>query len=72
MPDVLVDIHLEEQEWDAAIAIAEERTWGYNLLEKVANTVIPHRPNWVIRVALEQANDLIVQTQSKLYPAAAE
>jgi len=72
MPDVLVDIHLEAQEWDAAIAIAEERTWGYNLLEKVANTVIPHRPNWVIRVALEQANDLIVQTQSKLYPAAAE
>ena len=34
--------------------------------------LISQRPDWVIRVALKQANELIVQTQSKLYPAAAE
>jgi len=72
MPDVLVDIHLEEHEWDAAIALAEKQTWGYNLLEKVAAAVTPHRPDWVIYVALKQADALIVKTQSNLYPAAAE
>ncbi|MEW5873219.1 MAG: hypothetical protein AB1894_28425 [Chloroflexota bacterium] len=72
MPDVLADIHLEEHEWDAAIALAEKQTWPFTLLEKVADAVTPHRPDWVIRVALKQADALIVQTQSKLYPAAAE
>jgi uncharacterized Zn finger protein len=72
MTDVLADIYLEEHEWNAAIALAEKQTWSYNLLEKVADAVTQHRPDWVIRVALKQANDLIVQTQSKLYPAAAE
>jgi uncharacterized Zn finger protein len=71
-PSIMVDIHLEEQEWDAAITIAEKQTWAYNLLEKVADTVITSRPDWVIRVALKQADDLIVKTQSNLYPAAAQ
>ncbi|HEY4491055.1 MAG TPA: hypothetical protein VI958_03600, partial [Acidobacteriota bacterium] len=47
--DILVDIHLEESEWDAAIKIAEKQSLTFNLLEKVADTVIPHRPDWVIR-----------------------
>jgi uncharacterized Zn finger protein len=72
MPDTLVDIHLEEHEWDAAIAIAEKQTWAYNLVEKVADAVIPHRPDWVIRIALKQADALIIKTQSNLYPAAAK
>lgn len=70
-PEVLADIYLEEDEWDAAIALAEKNTWGYNLLEKVADAAILHRPDWVIRVATRQADDLIGRTQSKLYPAAA-
>ena len=68
---VLVDIHLEEKEWDAAIKIAEKETFSFNLLEKVADAVIPQRPDWVIRVAIKQAESLIAQTQSKLYPVAA-
>ncbi len=66
-----MDIHLEESEWDAAIKIAEKETWSSHLLEKVADAVIPQRPDWVIRVSIKQAENLIAQTQSKLYPVAA-
>lgn len=69
--DVLVDIHLEEGDWDAAIKVAEQDSWSFNLLEKVADAVIPYRPDWVIRVSLKQSDDLIEKTQSKLYPIAA-
>ncbi len=68
---VLIDIHLDEKDWDAAIKIAELYTWSFDLLEKVANTVVPYRPDWVIRVSLKQSDALIAKTQSKLYPIAA-
>jgi uncharacterized Zn finger protein len=68
---VLVDIHLDEKDWDSAIQVAERDIWSFNLLEKVADAVIPHRPDWVIRIALKKSDDLILQTQSKLYPIAA-
>ena len=68
---VLVDIHLEEKDWDSAIKVVERDRWSFQLLEKVAETLIPHRPDWVIRVSLKQSDDLIVQTQSKYYPIAA-
>jgi uncharacterized Zn finger protein len=42
------------------------------VLEKVAEAVIPHRPDWVIRVAIRKADDLIAKTQSNLYPIAAQ
>ena len=69
--DVLVDIYLEEKDWDSAIRVAEQDSWSFNLLEKVADAVIPYRPDWVIRVSLKQSDDLIEKTQSKLYPIAA-
>ena len=68
---VLVDIHMDEKDWDAAIQVAERDIWSFRLLEKVADAVIPHRPDWVIRVSLKQSDQLISQTQSKLYPTAA-
>ena len=70
--DVLADIHLEEKEWDAAIKIAEKDFGSYRLLERVADAVIPHRPDWVIRVSIKKAEGLIEKTQSNLYPVAAE
>jgi uncharacterized Zn finger protein len=70
-PDILVDIHLDEKDWDAAIAIAEKDIWSYQLLEKVADALIPHRPDWVIRTAIKQSDSLIEKTQSNLYPGAA-
>ena len=70
-PGVLVDILLDEKDWDAAIAIAEKQIWIPQLLEKVADALIPHRPDWVIRIAIKQSNSLIEKTQSNLYPGAA-
>jgi uncharacterized Zn finger protein len=70
-PDVLVDILLDEKDWDAAIAIAEKQIWIHQLLEKVADALIPHRPDWVIHIAIKQSNSLIEKTQSNLYPGAA-
>lgn len=70
-PDVLVDIHLEEGDWDAAIKVSEQYAFSFNLIEKVADAVISHRPDWVIRVSLKQSDELIEKTQSKLYPIAA-
>jgi len=69
--DILVDIHLEENEWDEAIKIAQRDIFSFHLLEKVADALIPHRPDWVTCVAIKQAENLITQTQSKLYPVAA-
>jgi uncharacterized Zn finger protein len=71
MTETMIDISLEEKEWDAAIAIAEKHVWSYYLLENVADAVIPYRPDWVIRISLNQSDQLIEKTQSKLYPAAA-
>jgi uncharacterized Zn finger protein len=68
---ILVDIRLEEKDWDSAIKVVEQDRWSFQLLEKVAEAVIPHRPDWVIRVSLKQSDQLISQTQSKLYPIVA-
>ena len=69
--DILVNIHLEEGEWDKAIKIAQRDLFSLHLLEKVADALIPHRPDWVIQTSIKQAENLIAQTQSKLYPVAA-
>jgi uncharacterized Zn finger protein len=72
MKNTLVDIHLEEKEWDAAIAVAERETWSTNLLETVADKLIAIRPDWVIRISIKQSDRLIKKTQSNLYPEAAK
>ncbi|NOH03385.1 MAG: hypothetical protein HND47_16190 [Chloroflexi bacterium] len=69
--EILVDIHLEEKEWDEAIKATKEDFGSFHLLEKVADALIPHRPDWVLRISIKQAESLIEQTQSKLYPVAA-
>jgi tetratricopeptide (TPR) repeat protein len=69
--EVLVDIYLEEEDWDAAIKIAEQYAFSFNLIEKVADAVISRRPDWVIQISLKQSDDLIEKTQSKLYPIVA-
>lgn len=69
--DIMVDIHLEEGEWDEAIKDAQRDIFSHHLLEKVADALIPYRPDWVIHTSIKQAEDLIAQTQSKLYSVAA-
>jgi uncharacterized Zn finger protein len=70
--DVLVDVYLLEQNWDAAIHVANKAgDWSYTLIEKVADAVSPHRPDWVIQASIKQAEGLIEKTQSKYYAVAA-
>jgi uncharacterized Zn finger protein len=71
-PNVLVDIYLSEEEWDQAIGIAGKNgEWNFSLIEKVADAVLPFRPDWVIQASRKQAEGLIAKTQSKYYSIAA-
>ncbi|MCI0487228.1 MAG: SWIM zinc finger family protein [Blastocatellia bacterium] len=68
----LAEVLLFEEEWDVAIKVADEHKNNYHLVATVADAVISHNPEWVIRASLKQAEDLIVQTKSNLYPHAAD
>ena len=68
----LAEVLLCEQEWDAAIKVAEQKGAYHTVVETVAEALVPHRPEWVMRASIKQAEDLIVQTKSNLYPAAAD
>ena len=68
--EAIATVYLYEQEWDAAIAVAEKSAYDYSLREKVADAVIAHRPDWVIRISIQEAEKLIEPTQSKYYPHA--
>jgi len=68
----LAEVLIEEQEWDAAIKVAEEETYDYRLIAIVADALIAHRPEWVIRASVKQADGLITKTQSKYYTYAAD
>jgi uncharacterized Zn finger protein len=70
--DVLVDVYLFEETWDQAIGIADQAgEWNYSLIEKVAEAVLPFRPDWVIQASRKQAEGLIAKTKSKYYCVAA-
>jgi uncharacterized Zn finger protein len=68
---VLADVYLLEEKWDAAIRLADQSAWDYRLVQKVAEAIIAHRPDWVIQASRKQAESLIERTQSKYYPHAA-
>jgi uncharacterized Zn finger protein len=57
--------------------IAEQRQFTIrrniaHLVAIVAEALIAHRPEWVIRASINQADGLIARTQSKYYFYAAE
>lgn len=68
----LVEVRLEEQDWDSAMAVANKQKTDYRLVATVADALIVHRPEWVIRASIKQADALIERRQSKHYPYAAE
>jgi uncharacterized Zn finger protein len=68
----LAEVLLEEQEWDAAIKVADKQTYDYRLVATVADALIAHRPEWVTRACIKQSDVLIAKTQSKYYVHAAE
>ena len=67
----LAQVLLSEQEWDEAIKVAERRDVWYTVIETVADAVVPHRPEWVARMSIKQAERLMVKADSKNYPIAA-
>ncbi len=67
-PPAQVDIFLHESLWDDAItAVDKDGGYDLDLLERVMDAVIEHRPNWVIQVARRQAERIIDAGQSKYY-----
>lgn len=69
---VLAEVWLFEQDWDEAIRVAEGRNVWYPVIETVAEGVLPHRPEWVARMSVKQAERLMTEPKSKNYPIAAE
>ena len=67
----LAQVLLSEQEWDEAIKVAERRDVWYTVIETVADAVVPHRPEWVARMSIKQAERLMEKADSKNYPLAA-
>lgn len=68
----LAEVLLSEQEWDAAIRVADKHADDQRVAVTVADALISHRPEWVIRASVKQAENLIAPTKSNLYPAAAD
>jgi uncharacterized Zn finger protein len=68
---VLAEVLLLEQEWDEAIKVAEEHDVWYPVVEKVADGILPHRPEWVAQVSLKHAERLMSEAKSKNYPIVA-
>jgi hypothetical protein len=68
----LAEVFVEEQEWDAAIRLADRHAREHEVAATVADALVTHRPEWVIRASIKQAESLIAPTKSNLYPAAAD
>ncbi len=74
---ILADIHLYEEDWDAAWDVAEQGSqrsrWGWRLgvMEKVAQATEKHRPRKAIRFYLARVQQLVDQRGRKNYTQAA-
>jgi uncharacterized Zn finger protein len=68
----LAEVLVEEQEWDAAIRLADRHAQEHEVAATVADALITRRPEWVIRASVKHAEALIAPTKSGLYPAAAD
>lgn len=63
---------MREQEWDAAIRLADKHAQENDVAATVADALITRRPEWVISASVKHAAALIEPTKSSLYPAAAD
>jgi uncharacterized Zn finger protein len=68
---VLAEVYLLEEEWDDAIKVAEGRDVWYPVVEMVADGVVQHHPEWVVKISLKHAERLMSEAKSKNYPIAA-
>ncbi len=51
----LADVLIEEQEWDAAIRLADKHSQEHEVAAIVADALITRRPEWVIRASVKHA-----------------
>lgn len=68
---VLAEVLIEERDWDAAIQVADGREAWYDVIEFVADSVLPHRPEWVAQASRKHGERLMAEPKSKNYPLAA-
>ncbi len=68
----LAEVLIEEQEWDAAIRLADKHAQENEVAATVADALITRRPEWVIRASVKHADAPIAPTKSSLYPVAAD
>jgi uncharacterized Zn finger protein len=68
---VLAEVLLLEEDWDEAVKVAEGREVWYPIVEMVADSVMPHRPEWAAQISLKHAERLMSEVKSKNYPIAA-
>jgi uncharacterized Zn finger protein len=68
---VLAEVYLLEEEWNEAIKVAEGHDVWYPVVETVADGVVHHRPEWVVKISLKHAERLMSEPKSKNYPIAA-
>jgi uncharacterized Zn finger protein len=68
----LAEVLIEEQEWDAAIRLADKHAQENDVAATIADALITRRPEWVIRASVKHTEGLIAPTKSSLYPAAAD
>jgi uncharacterized Zn finger protein len=68
---VLAEVLLLEEEWDDAIKVAEGRDVWYTVVETVVDGVMPHRPEWAVKISFKHAERLMAEAKSKNYPIAA-
>jgi uncharacterized Zn finger protein len=67
----LAEVLIEEHDWEAAIEVAEGRQVWYDVIELVADAVLPHRPEWVAAISRKHAERLMIEAKSQNYPLAA-
>jgi uncharacterized Zn finger protein len=69
---VLVDIYMEEGEWDAAIQIVDQGGWYVSeRLPRLVEAVLELRPEWVIQVGKTAADQFIQKGSGPAYANAA-
>jgi uncharacterized Zn finger protein len=61
-----VDVFVHEGLWDDAIK-AVTRNVSYDLAERVMDSVVDHRPDWVIGAARERAEGIMDAGKAKYY-----
>ena len=54
------------------MALGDKDKYDYRLVATGADSLIVHRPEWVVSASIKQAEVLIEKTQSKYYPYAAD